>query len=187
MLAPFDIDTANQRNGALARDGELAWLPRLGALRIRPLQAADRAAYDRFDASLDLDDLRLRFAGPVRLDSPVLDAQFRRIDHDSFEAFGAFDAAGELLGIAHIVRTAPMAAEIALIVRSDLKGRGLGRLLLDRLVRHAQALSLTELTAQILYENRPMLRLASQAGFHVIGSSGAMADLRKALRLPQAA
>lgn len=183
MMAALDILGSDQANAALALDGgELAWLPRLGAFRVRPLRASDRVAYDSFDASVDLDDLRLRFAGPIKLDSPVLDAQFQRIDHDSFEAFGAFNAEGEMLGIAHVVRTAPAVAEVALIVRSDLKRRGLGRLLLDRLVRHAEELGLAELTAQILYENRPMLRLAAEVGFRIVGYSGGMADLRKDLR-----
>lgn len=163
--------------------GELAWLPRLGAFRVRPLRAADHRAYRAFGARLDPDDLRLRFAGPIKLDSPVLCAQFREIDHDGVEVFAAFDAAGEILGVARFVRTSPTSAEIALIVRSDLKRRGLGRVLLDRLLWHACLLGLAELAGQVLYENRPMLRLAAQAGFRVIGGSGVMADLRKDLRL----
>ncbi len=161
--------------------GESAWLPRLGAFRVRPLRAADRAAYDSFGARLDPDDLRLRFAGPVKLDGPVFNEQFRRIDHDRVEAFAVFNAGNEILGIAHLVRTVPAAAEVALIVRSDLKRRGLGRLLLDRLVRHAQALGLAELSGQVLQENRPMLRLAIQAGFDAVGGSGLVVDLRKDL------
>ncbi len=169
-----------QGTAGLALDaGELAWLPRLGALRIRPLQAADRAAYGRFGTKLDGNDLRLRFAGPVKLDSPVVEAQFSRIDHDQVEAFGAFDGDGEILGIAHLVRTAAATAEIGLIVRSDLKRRGLGRLLLDRLMRHAEELGLAELTAEILYENQPMLRLAGETGFRVSGYGGGMVDLRR--------
>jgi GNAT superfamily N-acetyltransferase len=186
MIGTLDLLAPEQPNATLVLDDELGWLPRLGEFRVRPLLATDRAAYDSFDARLDLGDLRLRFAAPTRLDSPVLDALFRLMDHDSLEAFAAFNARGEILGIAHIARTAQATAEIALIVRSDLKGRGLGQLLLDRLVRHAEVLGLAELTAQVLYENRPMLGLATQAGFHIAGSSGVMADLRKVLRLPAA-
>lgn len=178
-----------QANAAPQFDcGELAWLPRLGAFRVRPLRAADHRAYRAFGARLDPDDLRLRFARPVKLDSPVLHAQFRDIDHDRVEVFAAFDAAGAILGVARFVRTSPASAEIALIVRSDLKRRGLGRVLLDRLLWHACLLGLAELTGQVLYENRAMLRLAAQAGFRVIGGSGVMADLRKDIRsLPTAA
>jgi acetyltransferase len=188
MMAAPDILETGQGNAALVLDGELAWLPRLGAFRIRPLRAADRAAYESFGARVDPDDLRLRFAGPVKLDGPVFAAQFHGVDHDRLEAFAAFDDRGEILGIAHLGRTGSAAGDIALVVRSDVKRRGLGQLLLDRLVRHAEGLGLAELTADILFENRPMLRLVAEAGFRMGGYSGGMAELRKDLRsLPRAA
>jgi acetyltransferase len=180
MLGSFDIPATAQDTTALALDsGELAWLPRLGAFRIRALEAADRAAYDKFGAQLDRNDLRLRFGGPVKLDSPVVEAQFSGIDHERVEAFAAIDGDGEIFGIAHLVRTDRSAAEIGLIVRSDLKRRGLGRMLLDRMMRHADERGLAELTAQILYENRPMLRLAAELGFRTAGYSGGTVELRK--------
>jgi L-amino acid N-acyltransferase YncA len=182
MMTALDIRAPGQGNLTPAFDGEEpAWLPGLGAFHVRALRAADRAAYDGFGARLDRGDLRLRFAGPVKVDGPVFDAQFRSVDHDRMEAFAAVDADGKMLGIAHLARTGSAVAEIALIVRSDLKRRGLGGLLLDRLLRHAEALGLSELTAQILFENHPMLRLAAEAGFRIVGYNGGMADLRKDL------
>ncbi len=178
------LDILSPRRAPAVDPGGLVWLPRLGPVRLRPLQAADWAAYDAFGAKLDSGDLRLRFAGAVRFDSPIFAAQFRRIDHDEVEAFAAFNAGGEILGVGHLVRLAPDVAEVALIVRSDLKRRGLGRSLLDRMVRHARGLGLAELTGQILGENRPMLRLAQEAGFRVVASSGVMVELRKDLRPP---
>ena len=180
MMTALDIGARGEGNPALAPDGgELAWLPRVGAFRVRALRGADRAAYDRFGARLDGNDLRLRFVVPVKSDGPLFDAQFRRVDHDGLEAFAAVDAEGDILGIAHLARTAPAAAEVALLVRSDLKRRGLGRLLLDRVLRHAEELGLAELTAQTLYENRAMLRLAAEAGFRITGYGGGMIELRR--------
>lgn len=160
---------------------ESAWLPRLGALMIRPLSPSDIGAYRAFGVRLARDDLRLRFAGLVRLDDPAFCARLLDIDHDRVEVLAAFDAAGAMLGVARLSRTAPAEAETALIVRSDLKRRGLGRLLLDRLARYAADRGIDTLSAQVLHENYPMLRLAMAAGFHPVATSGFLVELRGAL------
>src|ERR1700694_284017 len=92
----------------------------LGPIEVRRLSLADWAAYCAFGGRLEANDLRLRFAGPVKLD----DSRFRRfldVDHDREEAFAAFDDAGAMLGVARLARVSPDEADIALIVRSDLK------------------------------------------------------------------
>ncbi len=117
----------------------------------------------------------------MKLDCADLRTQLLAIDHAQHEALAAF-AGGEMLAIAHLVRTAPTTAEFALIVRSDLKRHGLGRVLLARLVAHACNLGLRALTAQILGENLPMLRLAREAGFRSVGRSGFLIDMAKDMR-----
>ena len=156
------------------------WLPQVGAFEIRSPSPADHATYCAFAARLEQNDLRLRFAGLVKLECEALRAQLLAIDHTQTEALAVF-AGGEMLAIAHLVRTAPATAECALIVRSDMKRRGLGRLLLARLVAHACRLGLRMLTAQILSENLPMLRLAREAGFHATGRSGFLVDVTRDL------
>jgi acetyltransferase len=152
-------------------------LPGIGPIEVRPLSLADWDAYCAFGRRLERNDVRLRFAGPVKLD----DTRFRRlldIDHDHEEAFAAFGADGAMLGVGRLVQVAPDEAEIALIVRSDLKHRGLGRLLLDRLIRHADAAHLAALRAEVLYENLTMVELARRAGFGFVGSGGPMVAMR---------
>jgi acetyltransferase len=159
----------------------ITWLPQVGAFEIRPPSPVDHAAYCAFAARLEREDLRLRFAGLVKLDCDQLRAQLLAIDHSRTEALAVF-AGGEMLAIAHLVRTAPATAEFALVVRSDMKRRGLGRLLLARLIAQACRLGLRMLTAQILSENLPMLRLAREAGFRATGRSGFLVDMAKDLR-----
>jgi GNAT superfamily N-acetyltransferase len=161
-------------------DPPITWLPQVGAFEIRPPSPVDHAAYCAFAARLEREDLRLRFAGLVKLDCDALRAQLIAIDHTQTEALAAF-AGGEMLAIAHLVRTAPAIAEFALIVRSDMKRRRLGRVLLARLIARACRLGLRTLTAQILSENLPMLRLAREAGFRAIGRSGFLVDMAKDL------
>src|SRR5438067_9523363 len=76
-------------------------VPGVGVVRIRPLSLADWEAYLAFGKRIERDDLRLRFAGPVKLD----DSRCRRlldVDHDHEEAFGAFDQTGALLGVGRV-------------------------------------------------------------------------------------
>lgn len=171
------VDPAQE--SPLAGQG-MTLLPQLGPLEIRPPTSADQDAYCAFAARLEREDLRLRFAGLVKLDCDALRAQLLAIDHTKREALAIFSG-GEMLAIAHLVRTAPATAELAIIVRSDLKRHGLGRMLLAQLAAHACRLGLSALTAQILSENLPMLRLAREAGFRAVGRSGFFADMAKDL------
>jgi acetyltransferase len=66
-------------------------------------------------------------------------------------------------------------------VRSDLKHRGLGRALLQRLLRHAVDEGMTEVLGSVLAENRPMLALAEVAGFRAVARDGSMVSLRLCL------
>ena len=56
-------------------------------------------------------------------------------------------------------------AEYALLVRSDLNGRGLGRALMTHLIDYARADGLERLEGMVLAENRGMLDLISRFGF----------------------
>jgi acetyltransferase len=175
----LDVDLGAEPQRQLPPSGgSVDWLPQLGALEIRPLSPADHPAYCAFAAKLGHDDLRLRFAGLIKIDCDVLRAQLIALDHTQSEALAGF-AGGEMLAIAHLVRTAPDTAEFALIVRSDLKRRGLGRVMIARLVEQACRLGLRVLTAEILTENMPMLRLAREAGFHATGRSGLFIDMAR--------
>ena len=56
-------------------------------------------------------------------------------------------------------------AEFGIIVRSDLKSRGLGQLLLDKMIRYARARGTKRLVASVLRENHRMLALAADNHF----------------------
>ena len=56
-------------------------------------------------------------------------------------------------------------AEFAVLVRSDLKGRGLGRVLLEKLIRYCASRGTQELIGDVLAGNAPMLHLAARLGF----------------------
>jgi acetyltransferase len=56
-------------------------------------------------------------------------------------------------------------AEFAVIVEQAMKGRGLGRHLMERLFEWGRAMGVTEVAGQVLAENRPMLAFVRSLGF----------------------
>jgi len=52
-------------------------------------------------------------------------------------------------------------------VRSDLKGRGLGYLLMGMIIEYARAEGLRLIEGQVLSENTAMLGMCRELGFHI--------------------
>jgi acetyltransferase len=131
----------------------------------RPLNEAQWDKIRTFVGRTTRDDLRLRFGQPLDFTDGVTLRRFFGIGGACAEQLWALDDAGDICGILHRVRTAPGAAELALIVRSDRKRRGLGEALLRAALARAAAQQLTILRAYVLGENGAMLRLARKVGF----------------------
>jgi acetyltransferase len=88
-------------------------------------------------------------------------AQGRTDDHITLVVLAQGYQPAEAIGVAELVRDsqAPAAAEIAVVVRDDQQNQGLGSFLLWQLVCAAQQSDITSLYADMLAENRTMLRL----------------------------
>ena len=139
-------------------------------LSLRPIRPEDEAQHRAFIERLDAEDIRMRvFYTRRELPRSEL-ARLTQIDYAREMAFIAerTGAGGEreTLGTVRAVSDPDnVEAEFAVIVRSDLKGRGLGRLLLDKLVRYARGQGLERLVGMVLRENAGMLALALRCGF----------------------
>jgi acetyltransferase len=57
--------------------------------------------------------------------------------------------------------------EYAILVRSDLKGHGLGWLLMELMIEYARAEGLESVHGQVLQENKTMLQMCRQLGFQI--------------------
>jgi acetyltransferase len=57
--------------------------------------------------------------------------------------------------------------EFAILLRSDLKGRGLGWKLMELIIEYAKAEGLRRVTGQVLRENVVMLRMCRELGFAI--------------------
>jgi acetyltransferase len=72
----------------------------------------------------------------------------------------------ETLDVARAVCDADtIQAELAVVVRPDLKGRGLGYLLLDKLIRYCRERGVKRIVGQTLPRNTLMLQLAKGMEF----------------------
>ena len=57
--------------------------------------------------------------------------------------------------------------EYAVLVRSDLKGRGLGYLLMQLIIEYARVEGLKTIEGQVLSENTAMLAMCKELGFDI--------------------
>lgn len=147
---------------------KLTWNGR--AITIRPIRPEDEAQHLRFLERLDPEDIRMRIF-QTRRDLPRSElARLTQIDYDREMAFIAegTDAQGapETLGVARTVSDPDhVEAEFALLVRSDLKGAGLGHLLFEQLIEHATQRGIERLVGIVLRENTRMINLSRDLGF----------------------
>lgn len=88
------------------------------------------------------------------------------IDHRDHEALVAIDprAGDSFVGVARYVRTAPEAAEPAIVIADDWQGRGLGGRLLDALVQRAREEGIRRFEASVLAGNRNAIRVLGRLG-----------------------
>jgi len=149
---------------------------------VRPIRPEDEPAHRRFFERLDPDDVYLRFFNSVREIPHSQLARFTQIDYDREMAFIACepDPEGETLGVVRAIANPDNTqAEFAVIVRSDLKGRGLGRALLEKMIRYCRSRGTGELVGEVLSGNRPMLSLARDLGFiQRFDQEGGVCDVR---------
>jgi acetyltransferase len=157
----------------------------VGPVRIRPIRPEDEALYAAFFACLTPEDQRLRFFTARPDLSHRFLARLTQIDYAREMAFVAVaEATGELLGVVRFVADPDyVQGEYAILVRSDLKGRGLGWRLMQHLTAYARAEKIEQLYGCVLAENTTMLRMCREFGFSVEPEPGDAAVRRVVLPL----
>ncbi|NMM01172.1 GNAT family N-acetyltransferase [Paraburkholderia sp. RP-4-7] len=139
---------------------------------IRPIRPEDEAAHHDFVEAMTPEDLRLRFFGAVGSFDHSQLARMTQIDYDREMALIATVTSEEgftrTLGVVRAVADPDNeTAEFAAAVRSDQKGRRLGQLLMDRIIKYARARGIHWLVGEALRENTPMIALARSCGFTI--------------------
>ena len=137
---------------------------------LRPIRPEDEPQHAQFVQRVDAQDLQLRFFYAVRVMSHHQLARFTQIDYDREMAFIASvddgKATAETWGVVRAIADPDNAnAEFAILVRSDLKGHGLGSLLMKKIIRYCAARGTGVLTGTALRGNTRMLAMARELGF----------------------
>ena len=138
-------------------------------LLVRPIRPEDAEAHAALFARLTPEDIRFRFFSTLRALSAEQVARMTQVDYDREMAFVAVDeASGDTVGVCRLVREPYTdVGEFAVVVEGRMKGRGLARRLMRKLIDWARARGMTTITGQVLAENQPMLAFVRKLGFAV--------------------
>ncbi|MGF9758595.1 bifunctional acetate--CoA ligase family protein/GNAT family N-acetyltransferase [Microvirga sp. 0TCS3.31] len=136
---------------------------------VRPVRPEDEDEFRRFFEKITPEDLRLRFFAPVRDFSHTFLARLTQLDYARAIAFVAFDGeTGEMMGAVRLHADANHeTGEYGILLRSDLKGLGLGWELMRLMIEWAKVEGLREVEGQVLRENSTMLDMCRSLGFSI--------------------
>lgn len=156
-------------------------------LTIRPIRPEDEPAHSALISGMTPDDLRLRFFGAVSGFDHTQLARMTQIDYDREMALIATTGEGSAAVTLGVVRTITdpdnECAEFAVAVRSDLKSKGLGRMLMERMLTYVRARGTRWIVGEVLRENAPMLGLVKKLGFAMSPTADpAVVEVKMSLR-----
>ncbi len=139
-----------------------------GAYLIRPVLPLDALLYPDFFAKLDDEDVRMRFMAPRRHFPQEMALRLTQLDYDREIAFVAIAPDGSLAGVSRLACDPDHeSGEYALVVRSDLAGRGIGTILMRQLLDYARADGVQRVEGMVLADNAPMRALVARLGFTI--------------------
>ncbi|WP_368544767.1 bifunctional acetate--CoA ligase family protein/GNAT family N-acetyltransferase [Enterobacter soli] len=172
-IAPFDGDNESRlaiRPYPLQLE---EWVEMKNGERVlfRPILPEDEPQLRVFISQVTKEDLYYRYFSEINEFTHEDLANMTQIDYDREMAFVAVrraEADEEILGVTRAISDPDnVDAEFAVLVRSDLKGLGLGRRLLEKLITYTRDHGLLRLNGITMPNNRGMVTLARKLGFDV--------------------
>jgi acetyltransferase len=135
----------------------------------RPIRPDDEPLFLRLLQQVGAEDLRLRFFDSIKEFTHPFLARLTHIDYAQAMAFIALDeASGDALGVVRVHSdTIGDSGEYAILLRSDIKGHGLGWSLMQMIIEYAKTRGLKRIVGQVLQENSVMLSMCRDLGFKV--------------------
>ena len=162
------------RNVATSRSHESDLL-KTGAIELedglrvwfRPIRPDDAGRLQEFHGRLSPESQRMRFFSPLRALSRGMAKRLTNVDFEKRVALVAcFPGDDAIRGVARYeVARDGSTAEMAFVVEDSLQGRGVGKIMLHLLARHARAMGISRLVADVLPENRHMLAMFENCDF----------------------
>ncbi|MEQ8743476.1 GNAT family N-acetyltransferase [Parasphingorhabdus sp.] len=134
---------------------------------VRPVEPSDKDALAEFFTHVSRDDLRFRFLSPIpevrdsRLDDLV------NVDHDHKEDYLAFDIDDKTVIASAMVgaNDDKSEAEVAIVVRSDYKHRGMSWTFLKYVIEQARQSGIKKLQSIESRQNHAAIELEKEMGF----------------------
>ena len=136
---------------------------------VRPIRPEDEPLIHELLRHITTHDLRLRFFAPMKEFTHEFIARLTQLDYARAMAFVAFDeTTNQMVGVVRIHSNSIYeTGEYAILLRSDLKGRGLGWALMQLIIEYAKSEGLKAISGDVLKENTVMLQMCRHLGFDV--------------------
>ncbi|MEK6305873.1 MAG: bifunctional acetate--CoA ligase family protein/GNAT family N-acetyltransferase [Pantoea dispersa] len=137
----------------------------------RPILPEDEPQLRAFIAQVTKEDLYYRYFSEINEFTHDDLANMTQIDYDREMAIVAVrqhNGADEIIGVTRAISDADnIDAEFSVLVRSDLKGLGMGRRLLEKMIRYTRDHGLQQLNGITMPHNTGMITLARKLNFRV--------------------
>jgi GNAT superfamily N-acetyltransferase len=157
-----EVYPGDLEHDVVLRDGQ--------CVRLRPIRPDDVSRLQAFHGRLSGDSIFYRFFSPLPVLTDERAAYFTAVDFDQRLAIVAVERSGEdeaIVGVARYDRDDVGGAEFALIVEDRVQHHGIGSALFRALVEAARRRGIRTLAADVLAENRRMLRLLRASGLPI--------------------
>ncbi len=137
------------------------------ALIVRPASDADEQLLAEFFTHVTADDLRFRYLSTIRQVSRDQLKAMTHVDHRAMDSFLAFTEDGALLLAVATLACDPSLehAEVAIVIRSDYKARGIGWKLLHHIAEVAAERGIKTIESLESRENRAAIEVEEDSGF----------------------
>ncbi|MFZ3322502.1 MAG: GNAT family N-acetyltransferase [Usitatibacter sp.] len=143
---------------------------------IRPIRPEDATLETAFVEALSAESTRLRFMSGMRSLTAEMLARFTQIDYDREMALIATVGSGaserQIAVARYIAMPDGASCEYAIVIADDWQGRGLGRLMMQKIIDAARGAGLQSMSGWVLAGNRGMLGLCGALGFRERGVPG---------------
>lgn len=135
-----------------------------GTAHVRPILPQDAPLLEEFHTRLSERTIYYRFFSAKRRLSEQEVRRFTQVDYDDRVALVAL-IGGQLIGVARYDRLNDTDAEVAFVVEDAHQGRGIGSVLLEHIAAAARERGVRRFVAEVLAENRQMIRVFTDAGY----------------------
>jgi N-acetylglutamate synthase-like GNAT family acetyltransferase len=134
---------------------------------VRPVEPADKEALADFFGHVSRDDLRFRFLSPIPEVRDSLLEDLVNVDHDHKEDYIALDIDDKTIIASAMIgaNEDKSEAEVAIVVRSDYKHRGMSWTFLEYVIEEARRSGIKKLQSIESRSNHAAITLEKEMGF----------------------